>query len=64
MIEMPEWNFSIFNPGDTERNPISEEFFTNDTRLEAVIRESIQNSIDANDSTPFVRVRIFLLWAR
>lgn len=55
----PQWNFDALKPGTMERNPVSEEFFTNDTRLEAVIRESIQNSIDANDATPFVRVRIY-----
>ncbi|MDO5320309.1 MAG: hypothetical protein Q4G65_16905 [bacterium] len=54
-----QWNFEILKPGCMERNPVSEEFFTNDTRLEAVIRESIQNSIDANDATPLVRVRIY-----
>ena len=54
-----KWNFEILKPGSMERNPVSEEFFTNDTRLEAVIRESIQNSIDANDDTALVKVRIY-----
>lgn len=37
------WDFEILKPGCRKRNLVSEEFFTNDTRLEAVIRESIQN---------------------
>lgn len=55
----PIWSFDLLKPGNMERNPVSEEFFTNDTRLEAVIRESIQNSIDANDDTSLVKVRIY-----
>lgn len=43
-----------------ERNSISGEFFANGTRLEAVIRESLQNSLDATDGggEP-VEVRIY-----
>jgi hypothetical protein len=54
------WQFDQVTPGSVERNPVSEEFFTNDTRLEAIIRESIQNSLDAHvsDETP-VEVRIY-----
>ena len=56
----PSWVFKEVPPGEMERNPVSEEFFTNGTRLEAVIRESLQNSLDATDggSEP-VRVRIY-----
>lgn len=56
----PSWSFDKVPPGTMERNPVSEEFFTNGTRLEAVIRESLQNSLDATDggSEP-VRVRIY-----
>ena len=56
----PSWSFDKVPPGTMERNPVSEEFFTNGTRLEAVIRESLQNSLDAADggSEP-VRVRIY-----
>ena len=57
---MPAWFFDELSPGKTERNPVSEEFFANGTRLEAVIRESLQNSLDATDggSNP-VEVRIY-----
>lgn len=56
----PQWLFDKVTPGSVERNPVSEEFFTNDTRLEAIIRESIQNSLDActSDDKP-VEVRIY-----
>lgn len=56
----PEWLFDRVEPGQMERNPVSEEFFTNDTRLEAIIREAIQNSLDAraNVNAP-VEVRIY-----
>lgn len=57
---IPSWFFDEVEPGTMERNPVSEEFFTNGTRLEAVIRESLQNSLDATDggSDP-VEVRIY-----
>lgn len=56
----PNWIFDQVVPGSVERNPVSEEFFTNDTRLEAIIRESIQNSLDAHmgNEAP-VEVRIY-----
>ena len=56
----PQWFFDRVSPGAMERNPVSEEFFTNGTRLEAVIRESIQNSLDAADGcNEPVAVRIY-----
>lgn len=56
----PNWTFDRVLPGEMERNSVSEEFFTNDTRLEAIIRESIQNSVDARAvSDAPVRVRIY-----
>ena len=58
--QMPTWFFDKLGPDDMERNPVSEEFFAGGTRLEAVIRESLQNSLDAADegSDP-VEVRIY-----
>ena len=56
----PSWSFKEVPPGEMERNPVSEEFFTNGTRLEAVIRESLQNSLDATDGSGRpVEVRIY-----
>ena len=57
---MPNWSFDMVPPGTMERNPVSEEFFANGTRLEAVIRESLQNSLDATDGgNEPVEVRIY-----
>ena len=39
-----------FAPDDTQRDSVSGEFFKN-TRLESVVREAIQNSLDRIDST-------------
>ena len=59
-VAIPQWNFMAVDPDDTERNPVSEEFFINDTRLESIIRESIQNSLDARyDVNKPVEVRIY-----
>ncbi len=57
---MPTWFFDKLEPDDMERNPVSEEFFADGTRLEAVIRESLQNSLDAADGgNDPVEVRIY-----
>ena len=48
--QMPTWFFDKLGPDDMERNPVSEEFFAGGTRLEAVIMESLQNSLDAAGS--------------
>ncbi len=56
----PKWFFERVQLGMTERNPVSDQFFTNDTRLEAIIRESIQNSLDARmDFSKPVEVYIY-----
>ena len=58
--QMPMWCFDNVRPGEMERNPVSEEFFASGTRLEAVIRESLQNSLDATDGGDVpVEVRIY-----
>ena len=58
------WIFDKVAPGTKQRDSVSEEFFTNGTRLSAIIRESIQNSLDAwtnpgGDGKHPVRVRIY-----
>ena len=65
-MEQPKWTFDSIPPGTTERDSVSEEFFSNGTRLSAIIRESIQNSLDAWDGSSDesgnhlpVRVRIY-----
>lgn len=54
----PEWMFKEYASDDTQRDSVSGEFFKS-TRLEAVIREAIQNSLDAKTGNAASRVRIY-----
>jgi hypothetical protein len=63
------WTFNELRPGDKTREPTQGEFFATDAirnLAEALVRESIQNSLDAAEhngtgtSAATVRVRIFL----
>lgn len=59
---MPTWNFSKIRPGDKTRDPIQGEFFTSDSidrSGEALVREGIQNSLDAG-ADQCVHVRLFV----
>lgn len=63
-MEEVKWTFEKVRPGTTERDSVSEEFFANGTRLSAIIRESIQNSLDAampaaDGTKQTVKVRIY-----
>ena len=49
-MNSPQWIEKIYAPDDTQRDSVSGEFFKN-TRLESVVREAIQNSLDRIDST-------------
>lgn len=45
-----DWHFETSSPNDVERDPIQEEFFSSSntlTDLSSLVRESIQNSLDA-----------------
>jgi hypothetical protein len=62
----PRWIFDEHEMGRKERNPVNEEFFANNTPLAAIIREGIQNSLDAADGSAdsegnplLVRVRLY-----
>lgn len=55
----PKWHFTPLMPGFTVRNPVSASFFDNDTHLDSIVREAIQNSIDAHASDTRVEVRIY-----
>lgn len=55
----PIWHFVPHQAGTTKRNPVSAEFFANDTHLDAIVREAIQNSLDAHDGKKRVGVRIY-----
>lgn len=58
-MKNPQWIEKIYAPDDTQRDSVSGEFFKN-TRLESVVREAIQNSLDARDGTSETSVvRIF-----
>jgi hypothetical protein len=61
------WHFRTKRPSDTARDPISSEFFANEAvkdAAQAVIREAIQNSLDARTRPPTepaeVRIRLGL----
>jgi hypothetical protein len=57
------WRFKKKQPDDTTRDPISGEFFSTEAirnAAEALVREGIQNSLDARVDGGKVRIRIFL----
>ena len=63
MAAAPEWHFKGFQPGDTIRDPIQGEFFATDAirdAAEALVREAIQNSLDARLGEVPAKVRIYL----
>ncbi len=62
---LPNWQFKPYSPGDTYRNSTADAFFDSDTVSDpgkALVREGIQNSLDANkihpDKPAFVRVSL------
>lgn len=64
--QKPAWHFKELRPGDTVREPIHGEYFANEAisdSAEALVRESIQNTLDAraNGQTPEVRIYLSCL---
>ena len=62
---LPNWRFKPYSPGDTYRNSTADAFFDSDTVSDpgkALVREGIQNSLDANKIHPdrpvFVRISL------
>ena len=62
---LPNWRFKPYSPGDTYRNSTADAFFDSDTVSDpgkALVREGIQNSLDANkvhlDKPVFVRISL------
>ena len=58
------WNFKQLQPGDTVRNPISEDFFSQDAienASEALVREAVQNSLDASFEGQPVRINLKII---
>jgi len=58
---IPRWRFARVAPSQPNQNPIQGEFFTSVSDLpERLVRESIQNSLDARRGSETVRVRFAL----
>ena len=55
----PRWRFARMTPSQMNENPVQGEFFTSATSslAERLVREAIQNSLDARDGGAPVRVR-------
>lgn len=59
----PRWHFEKARRGQAQRDPISGEFFATEAirnSAEALVREGIQNSLDAVSPGERVRVRIYI----
>ncbi len=52
------WHFKTIEPGTSERNPRETEFFRLTSPPEAVVREFIQNSLDAIKNQGTIEVKI------
>jgi hypothetical protein len=52
------WFFKIIEPGTPERNPRETEFFKLTSPSEALVREFIQNALDARKNSGPVKIRI------
>ena len=55
----PRWRFGRMTPSQMNENPVQGEFFTSATSslAERLVREAVQNSLDARDGGAAVRVR-------
>ena len=55
----PQWRFGQMTPSQMNENPVQGEFFTSATSslAERLVREAVQNSLDARDGDAPVRVR-------
>ena len=61
MVFMPTWKFLEMQKGDVNRDPIEGQFFSTEaleSMADALVREAIQNSLDAAVGGRAVRVRI------
>jgi hypothetical protein len=57
MSRFPLWHFRAMDPGEVQVDPVHDEFFKAQDLADALVRESIQNSLDARRSRSPVRVR-------
>ncbi|HEY3055272.1 MAG TPA: hypothetical protein VGK31_05005 [Thermoanaerobaculia bacterium] len=57
MSKPPAWHFREMDPGEVHVDPVHDEFFKMQDLADALVRESIQNSLDARRGRGAVRVR-------
>ncbi|MFH0907951.1 MAG: hypothetical protein V1929_04245 [bacterium] len=60
---MAGWHFLQKRPGDTARNPVTAEYFDEEAierPAQVLVRETIQNSLDARANGDAVTVRFFV----
>ncbi|MBA3354029.1 MAG: hypothetical protein H0U23_16690 [Blastocatellia bacterium] len=57
MIDNPRWSFIPWREGDIHSNPFSDEFFAAETIAASLVREPVQNSLDARAGHDPVLVR-------
>lgn len=59
MSRFPSWHFRTMDAGEVHVDPVHDEFFKMQDLADALVRESIQNSLDARRGRSPVRVRFF-----
>ncbi len=57
---MAKWKFRRMSRSEQNRDPTEAEFFRREDAIASLVRESIQNSLDAADRSGPVRVRFFI----
>lgn len=57
MSRFPSWHFREMDPGEVHVDPVHDEFFKMQDLADALVREAIQNSMDARRGRGPVRVR-------
>jgi len=60
MTKQPHWRFRAMQKGEINVDPVHDEFFKAQDLVDALVRESIQNSLDARRSRAPVRIRFGL----
>lgn len=58
MPSLPAWHFREMSRGEINVDPVHDEFFKTQDLADALVREAIQNSLDARRGNSTVRVRI------
>jgi len=57
---MVSWFFREKRRSEKSRNPMSDEFFSSNSEAKALVREAIQNSLDAGANSGPIKVRFYL----